>query len=331
MPWFSTSSTAFSVTTWLSISASVSCSSRTRRASLIGSCRCCDCFGMIFSNMFWKSTSICSMPRLEKICTGTACCSTFSSTMRSSSSPASRRAFIFSAAAAAAFGFLAFLGLPVAGVGQQQVEQPIVDALLGLGLDSGALLLANHADGDFGQVADHALDIAADVADLGVLGRLDLEERGADQLGQPAGDLGFADAGGADHDDVLGRDVLAQVGRQLLAAPAIADGDGHGPLGGVLADDVTIQLLDDLARGQVRHGRSLRLSLQRGSGDLFHFDIPVGVNAQVGGDFQGGADDLRGVQGGVCRQGPGGGQGVGAAGADRRRCRRSAGSRRRCR
>ena len=89
------------------------------------------------------------------------------------------------------------------------------------------------------------------VADLGVLGRLDLEERSADELGEPAGDLGFADAGGADHDDVLGRDVLAQLGRQLLPPPAIADGDGHGLLGGVLADDVAIQLGDDLAGGQM--------------------------------------------------------------------------------
>ena len=37
-----------------------------------------------------------SMPRLEKICTGTAFCSTVSSTMRSSSSPASSLACIFS-------------------------------------------------------------------------------------------------------------------------------------------------------------------------------------------------------------------------------------------
>ena len=100
------------------------------------------------------------------------------------------------------------------------------------------------------------------IADLGVLGGLDLEERGADQLGQPAGDLGFADAGGADHDDVLGRDVLAQFGRQLLPAPAIADGDGHGPLGGVLADDVTIQLLHDLPRRQISHGQPPSISYQ---------------------------------------------------------------------
>src|SRR5205085_11273666 len=44
--------------------------------------------------------------------------------------------------------------------------------------------------------------------------------------------------GGSNHDDILGRDIFAQLRRQLLAAPAVADGDGHGPLGRVLADDV---------------------------------------------------------------------------------------------
>jgi hypothetical protein len=47
------------------------------------------------------------------------------------------------------------------------------------------------------------VDVAADIADLGELGRLDLQERRLRQLGQPAGDLGLAAAGGADHQDVL--------------------------------------------------------------------------------------------------------------------------------
>ena len=46
-----------------------------------------------------------------------------------------------------------------------------------------ALLLLDHADGDVGEIADHAFDVAADVADLGVLGRLDLEERGRRRAG----------------------------------------------------------------------------------------------------------------------------------------------------
>src|SRR5262245_16465213 len=54
---------------------------------------------------------------------------------------------------------------------QEQVEQPFGNPLLCLGLDLLALLLFHEADGALGQVADHALDVAADVADFGVLRR----------------------------------------------------------------------------------------------------------------------------------------------------------------
>ena len=121
--------------------------------------------------------------------------------------------------------------------------------LLGLRLHLGAHLLLDEADAGLGQVADDALDVAADVADFGELGRLDLDERRTDELGEPAGDLGFADAGGADQDDVLGRHVLAQLGRELLPPPAVADGDRDGLLGGLLPDDVLVELGDDLAGG----------------------------------------------------------------------------------
>ena len=43
---------------------------------------------------------------------------------------------------------------------------------------------------------------------------------------------------------------------ELLPPPAVADGDGHGPLGVVLADDVPVQLGHDLPRRQVAHGIS---------------------------------------------------------------------------
>ncbi len=136
---------------------------------------------------------------------------------------------------------------------QQQVEQPFVDALLGLGLDELALLLLDQADADLRQVADHALDVAAVVADLGVFCRLDLEEGSADELREAAGDLGFADARRPDHDDVLRRDVFTQIGRQLLAAPAVANGDGDGALGGCLTDNVAVQFLHDLTRRHLSH------------------------------------------------------------------------------
>ena len=108
----------------------------------------------------------------------------------------------------------------------------------------------------FDQVADQALDVAAVVADLGVLGRLGLDERRADQHGQPAGDLGLADAGRADQHDVLGRDLPAQLVGKLPAPPAVPQRDRHGPLGVGLADDVAVELGDDLPGRQVWHGSS---------------------------------------------------------------------------
>ncbi len=64
--------------------------------------------------------------------------------------------------------------------------------------------------GDVGEIADDRLDVLADVADLGELGRLDLEEGRVGQRRQASRDLGLADAGRADHQDVLGRDLVAQ-------------------------------------------------------------------------------------------------------------------------
>ena len=103
------------------------------------------------------------------------------------------------------------------------------------------------------QIADDAVDVAADVADLGELRRLDLDERRARELGQAARDLRLADAGRADHQDVLRQHLFLEVALQLLAAPAVAQRDGDGALGVVLADDVAVELGDDLAGREVGH------------------------------------------------------------------------------
>jgi hypothetical protein len=57
-------------------------------------------------------------------------------------------------------------------------------------------LAAHHVDRALDEIAHHALDVAPDVPDLGELRRLDLDERGAGELGEAARDLRFADAGG---------------------------------------------------------------------------------------------------------------------------------------
>ena len=129
------------------------------------------------------------------------------------------------------------------------------DALLG-GVFGARAHLAHlgHAgllDGHLGQVADDGVDVLADVAHLGELGRLHLDEGRVGQLGQAPRDLGLAHAGRADHQDVLGRDLVAQLLVHLLAAPAVAQRDRHGALGVLLADDVAVQLGHDFLR---RHG-----------------------------------------------------------------------------
>jgi hypothetical protein len=51
--------------------------------------------------------------------------------------------------------------------------------VLGIALDAGRHLFHHHAVAGGHQVAYHRFDVTADVADLGVLGGLDLDERSA--------------------------------------------------------------------------------------------------------------------------------------------------------
>src|SRR5207245_1471549 len=88
---------------------------------------------------------------------------------------------------------------------------------------------------------------------------------------------------GANHDDVVGEDLVADVLRRLGAAPAVADRDRDRLLRHLLAHDVAVQLRHDLARRQLlqpgklfllgRRGRSgwgSRRRVSRGPGGLGH-------------------------------------------------------------
>ncbi len=112
---------------------------------------------------------------------------------------------------------------------------------------------------DLDQVAHHRLDVAPDVAHLGELGCLHLEERRLREARQAPRDLRLADARRPDHQDVLRRHLLRHLRRQLLPAHAVAQGDRDRALRVVLADDVLVQLRDDLARRERFGGRGQRL------------------------------------------------------------------------
>ena len=131
---------------------------------------------------------------------------------------------------------------------EQQIEQALLGILARLDRDAIARLLAHHLDRAFGQVANHRFDVAPDVADLGVARRFDLDERRLRQPREAPRDFGLADAGRPDHQDVLGRDFVAQLRRDVLPPPSIAQRDRDRALRVMLPDDIAVELRDDLAR-----------------------------------------------------------------------------------
>ena len=154
-----------------------------------------------------------------------------------------------------AIGGLHVVEIDLARRRQQRVEHALLGALGGAIAHFARLGLARLLDPRLRQIADDGVDVAADVTDLGELGRLDLDERRIGELGEPAGDLGLAHAGGSDHEDVLRRDLLPQRLGDLLPAPPVSQRYRHRPLGRILSDDVLVQLMHDLGRRhEERHG-----------------------------------------------------------------------------
>ena len=161
-----------------------------------------------------------------------------------------------------------FLAEGIAGRGagagaDQRIEHALLGGELGARLHVLALALADLGDRDLDEIADDLLDVAADIADLGEFGGLDLDERRAGELCQPPRDLGLADAGRPDHQDVLRQHFLAQRAGELQPPPAVAQRDGDRALGVGLADDEAVEFGNDFAGGEVGHGPLARFGLLR--------------------------------------------------------------------
>ena len=116
---------------------------------------------------------------------------------------------------------------------------------------AGALFFLHKADSFFGKVTDHGLDVAADVADFGVLGRFDLDEGGAGEGRDASSDLGLADAGRPDEENILRAHFFRHFRREAAGTPAVSEGDGYRSLRIALPDDVLVQIFHDFSRGQV--------------------------------------------------------------------------------
>mmetsp|Transcript_13952 Transcript_13952/g.34373 ORF Transcript_13952/g.34373 Transcript_13952/m.34373 type:complete len:288 (-) Transcript_13952:563-1426(-) len=101
----------------------------------------------------------------------------------------------------------------------------------------------DQADSRLHQVLDYVIHVAPHIAQLRVLGGLHLDEGRVRQLGQTPRDLRLAAPRGTDHEDVLGRDLLAQLARHALAAPPVAERHRHRLLGVTLPDNEAVQAL----------------------------------------------------------------------------------------
>ena len=142
----------------------------------------------------------------------------------------------------------ALLEADAPGGGYQRVQNPLFRSLLGARAHALHCVLARLLDADLHQVAHDGVDVAPHVSHLRELRRLHLDERSIREPRQAPRDLGLADAGRTDHQDVLRRDFLAQRLCHLQAPPAVAQRDRHGALGSSLPDDVLVQLVDDFLR-----------------------------------------------------------------------------------
>jgi len=146
----------------------------------------------------------------------------------------------------------------------QRVKHAFLGGELGARLHVLALAFPHLGDRDLDEIPNDLLDVAADIADLGELGGLDLDEGRAREFRQPPRDLGLADAGRADHQDVLRQHLLAQTAIELQPPPAVAQRDGHRALGVGLADDEPVEFGDDFTGGEVCHGALAKAGLRSG-------------------------------------------------------------------
>ncbi len=153
---------------------------------------------------------------------------------------------------------LGFAGrsLPLIGF-VQRLEQTSVGKPAGSRLDFGDTVLVQLGDGLLEEVADDGLDIAADVADLGELRRLHLDEGRLGETRNAPRDLRLADAGRADHEDVLGQHLVAHVVAEHPPPDAVAQRDRDGSLRLVLADDVFVKTAHHLGGAKRLAGHGL--------------------------------------------------------------------------
>jgi hypothetical protein len=145
-------------------------------------------------------------------------------------------------------GLLALNRSAAAGFRQQHIQDAFFGHFPGFSLHGFLRADFQLVNGQFQQIPDHGFHVPAHVSHLCELGGLHLVKGRVSEAGQAPGDLGLANTRGADENDVFGRDLVAQVRLHVAAPPPVAQGDGNGALGMMLADNVPVEFRNYLQR-----------------------------------------------------------------------------------
>ncbi len=173
------------------------------------------------------------------------------------------------------------LSVRIARGWDEDIKNAVFRRIFSLGFDPFHFKLTGLFDGDVDQVSNNGVDIAPDIAHFSELGGFNFDKRGVGQLGQASRNFGFADPGGADHENILRHDLVTQRLRDLLAAPAVTQGDGYGSFRFLLANNMLVEFGDNFPGGHVQGGHKFAFQLQG-----FNNVILVRVNAQIAGNTQ---------------------------------------------
>src|SRR6516165_4134856 len=158
----------------------------------------------------------------------------------------------------------------------QSVKHAIFSGLLRARVHILAFLFTRQGDSHFDQVAYDLFDVAADITHLGEFGRFNFQERRAGKFREASRNFGLADAGWADHQNVLRQHFFAQPLVKLQAAPAIAQRDRDRALGVGLPDDETVELGDDFTGREVGHAFNVSMVTLR----LVYTQISAAISSE---------------------------------------------------
>ena len=119
-----------------------------------------------------------------------------------------------------------------------------------------ALFFSHDPKRVFHKLPNHTLDVAAMIADFRVLRSVNFNKRGARKSRKATRHLGFPNASGTNHHNVLRANPAAHRFVDSLSTPAITNRDGYRPLRFSLTDNMLVKLFYDLSWGQLRHDNS---------------------------------------------------------------------------